>query len=158
VARTLAVAILVFLIPVSMMMPQTFVKEETAKIYGPGNSSCGEWTATRGADSKRPSTGWVQHMMMLVWVEGFLSGSGAMKSGQKETDSSAIELWVDQYCSAHPLETVHETTVHLVISLGGGRKEIRYLSPLDRQSERPVLTVETSHYIHPPRPGTLLVY
>jgi hypothetical protein len=125
VARALAVAVLVFLITVPVMMPQTSAKEETAKIYGPGNSSCGAWTSTRGADSKRPSTEWVQHIMMLVWAEGFLSGSGAMKSGQKETDPSAIELWVDQYCSEHPLETVHETSVHLLVALGGGRKETR---------------------------------
>jgi hypothetical protein len=125
VARTLAVAALVFFITIPVMMPQTSAKEETAKIYGPGNSSCGEWTATRGADSKRPSTEWVQHIVMLGWVEGFLSGSGAMGSGQKETDSSAIELWVDKYCSEHPLETVHETSVHLVVVLGGGRKETR---------------------------------
>jgi hypothetical protein len=125
VPRALAVASLVLLITVPMMVSQTPAKEETTKIYGPGNSSCGEWTATRGVDAKRPSTEWVQHIVMLAWVEGFLSGSGAMKSGQKETDSSAIELWVDQYCSEHPLETVHETSVHLVVALGGSRKETR---------------------------------
>ena len=97
--------------------------EDQARVYGSGNSSCGRWTATRGVDSKRQPTEWVEHLVMEAWTQGFVTGAGAMGSSQKETDSSAIELWIDQYCSQHPLETIHDTAVHLVVALGGARKQ-----------------------------------
>jgi len=69
---------------------------------GLGNSSCGTWTAAR---RERQAFGFEQ------WILGFLSGVG-FQGGERGidplngVDAQAVWGWTDNYCQAHPLETI----------------------------------------------------
>ena len=100
-------------------------------IYGPGHDSCGNWTATRGADANHP-TEMAMHFAEQAWVLGLVTGMAFARSmlalldgaefyakalAQKPTDYNAITLWMDQYCAAHPLEQVHQAAQTLFLEL-----------------------------------------
>lgn len=70
---------------------------------GPGNESCGTWTT----DHLLPNS--VSTYMADSWVTGFLSGIGSAVAGAdplRGTDSNGVVGWIDNYCRAHPVETV----------------------------------------------------
>lgn len=68
-----------------------------------GNSDCGEWVA----NSKT-------NFLMKYWLVGFMSG---LNSGLSTPKNDALEkikspsqifLWMDNFCSKNPLQTVSE--------------------------------------------------
>jgi len=57
----------------------------------------------------------------MVWVSGFISAfnyytssSGNVSNG---IDANGIMAWVDNYCAAHPLDTIATATIELVSDL-----------------------------------------
>lgn len=86
--------------------------------YGPGHTSCGKW-----ADRRNNS---IAHLDQRSWVLGFITGSSWMASAHDvylaDTDSDAIEAWLDQRCAAQPLLDLDEATRALVIELVERRK------------------------------------
>ena len=77
-------------------------------VYGHGNLSCGRWTEDnkRGRDDSE------------VWVLGFVSGAAwASPEPQRQTDSDAMAAWIDQYCGAHPLDTIQRAASVLALEL-----------------------------------------
>lgn len=69
-------------------------------VLGIGNRSCGHWTVERGTKS---------NFIITAWVGGFVSGVGSSGKGfdpAHNLDGDAIWAWVDNYCHAHPLETI----------------------------------------------------
>jgi hypothetical protein len=70
---------------------------------------CGHWFA--GLDGR----------FRKSWVLGFLSGVGYLASSAdlelKPTDHAAVEAWMDQYCTTHPLVTVAEGAHALIAEL-----------------------------------------
>jgi hypothetical protein len=63
--------------------------------------SCETWTANR-------ATGNSDSIQDMLWILGFLSGSGAM-----EVDTGAVGGWLDTYCRANPLKTLREAATAL---------------------------------------------
>lgn len=82
-------------------------------VYGQGTISCGMWLAQRSDVLLQG-----QHKS---WVLGFLSGVGYLASSAdlelKPTDHAAVEAWMDQYCTTHPLVTVAEGAHVLIAEL-----------------------------------------
>jgi hypothetical protein len=74
-----------------------------ATTMGAGNQSCGTWTA----DRRNPDT--TNLLMDISWVAGFLSGIGWSIDGADPLngiDANAVWGWIDNYCSAHPVEAI----------------------------------------------------
>ena len=68
-------------------------------IYGEGTISCGRLVSESSNSVLRP--------VRAAWVRGFISGYGYIHVGVlKETDADAINVWIDNYCHANPLEDV----------------------------------------------------
>lgn len=74
------------------------------QLIGSGLTSCGGWTAAR---RDRQAGGYEQ------WIVGFLSGIGYQGDIEGANplnglDAYAVWAWTDNYCAAHPLETIFE--------------------------------------------------
>jgi hypothetical protein len=87
-----------------------------ATIIGRGVASCGTWTADRRA----PNGG--AAIADEGWVVGFLSGANVESEGNSTdflvgTDADAIFAYIDNYCSAHPLDQISTGAVHLRFEL-----------------------------------------
>ena len=96
--------VLATLIPgVSTSAPRTF------EILGAGASSCGTWTQDRHDNQ------WGED---LEWVLGFMSAYNDYASADhqmtKGTDSAGVAAWMDNYCQAHPLDTIADGTPPLI--------------------------------------------
>jgi hypothetical protein len=76
---------------------------EAFKIIGAGVDSCGTWTADRRQQSGAA-------LQDEQWVVGFLSGIGYRGDDDsdplKGMDAQGVWAWIDNYCLAHPIETV----------------------------------------------------
>jgi hypothetical protein len=80
-------------------------------IYGPGNSSCGAWSATQPGTPSRD--------LFLSWVQGFLTGTGGFNDEQRKTTTEGIQASISTYCQAHPLDTIEVAASTLFVSLFG---------------------------------------
>ncbi len=84
-------------------------------IIGAGNRSCGQWTE----DQRRNEP---DKYIDQEWVEGFLTGynsagtNGVFNLGHG-IDVPALNEWVTNYCSAHPLDTIAVAAAWLKIDL-----------------------------------------
>jgi hypothetical protein len=79
-------------------------KADAYNLIGAGNSSCGTWTAERAhPDQPLP-------LLLTSWVVGFLSGIGWVgQDGDNPlhgVDAEGVWAWVDNYCKAHPIDTI----------------------------------------------------
>jgi hypothetical protein len=84
-------------------------------ILGAGNSSCGLWTSSRKAND-------AQEYILTGWVQGYITAinfSSAFDTGDitKSTDMSGVTAYIDNYCSANPLNTVSQAALSLVLKL-----------------------------------------
>jgi glycogen synthase len=76
-------------------------------IFGVGNQSCGSWTQARHTGTE---------YVDKAWVAGFLTGASAVYlqrfnlSPLNETianrDDQGLWAWLDNYCLAHPLDSI----------------------------------------------------
>jgi hypothetical protein len=70
-------------------------------IMGAGLEYCGAWTEARQQNAAE---------LPEHWLLGYLSGIGSESvSGTdplKSMDAEAVFAWVDNYCRAHPLDTI----------------------------------------------------
>jgi hypothetical protein len=73
-------------------------RENSWNVFGHGNSSCGEWVQPK--DVSRETN--------MAWVLGFLSGAQFGAAAVFETDAAAVEVYMTNYCQAHPLEKIVE--------------------------------------------------
>ena len=78
-------------------------------VYGPGTKSCGKWLADN-TDSNA-------HFINTAWVLGFISGIGYLGWEMKETDSAAINAWIDNYCRSNPLTNIADASAALAREL-----------------------------------------
>jgi hypothetical protein len=70
---------------------------EAHVVYGHGNASCGSWVS---------DTSELIRAAKQAWVLGFLSGVGYAGVSLNKTDSDAVSVWMNNYCQAHPLDTI----------------------------------------------------
>jgi hypothetical protein len=66
---------------------------------GIGAASCGKWSEPHTAGA-----------LEAKWVVGFVSGANMFTENdiidRPEVDYAALMAWMDNYCKAHPLDTV----------------------------------------------------
>jgi hypothetical protein len=88
-------------------------KQKPVLILGEGTETCGSWLQYR---SRAPMS-----FVQEAWVRGFLTGMNAAQSEKndvgKGSDPAAENLWMDNYCRAHPLDTVYTAAVGLWFTL-----------------------------------------
>jgi hypothetical protein len=80
-------------------------------IYGFGARSCGAWVEARREESLTATA-------YEGWMLGFVSGYGYGSEDQlRVTDAKAMSVWLDNYCQAHPLDTIAVASQALVREL-----------------------------------------
>jgi hypothetical protein len=97
-------------------------------VRGDGQASCGAWTKAQahrphiGVDNKlRVTFADMDLASQTAWVSGFLSafdyyGNGSGNVGN-DIDANGILAWIDNYCVAHPLDSIATATIALVSEL-----------------------------------------
>ena len=88
-------------------------------IMGEGLNSCGSWVVAERNDA--------YFGLKVQWVLGFLSGMNmrAKIDGVPTTsnpikqvrDGDAVQVWMDNYCKAHPTEKIGEAATTLMYEL-----------------------------------------
>jgi hypothetical protein len=84
---------------------------------GMGHSSCGAWTKAQNSNDIRDQT---LSAMMGQWVAGYLSAVAVfmpISDGLLRTDWEGIRHWIDNYCQAHPLNSVNDAAAALSLDL-----------------------------------------
>ena|SRR5277367_1987151 len=89
-------------------------------ILGAGGRPCGSWLQVR-------SQALPDSAVLQSWVLGYVTSVNAnvLTVGQdvtKGTSPDALFSWVDDYCAAHPLDSVARATGNLVESLRAKNK------------------------------------
>lgn len=86
----LSVSILLFFLSSSFLEAGEYIS------YGAGTHSCGRWLAARKSND---------YVIYGQWMLGFTSAVGYYDVYDlKDTDAQAMMAWVDNYCSANPLD------------------------------------------------------
>ena len=86
-------------------------------IVGSGGLSCGTWVT----DRQRTSYGM---MLEIAWVEGYITGLNAGLPSEfsnnhqvgAHLDLDGFNVWLDNYCTAHPLDHLIDATDQLYTS------------------------------------------
>ncbi|MFM2434454.1 MAG: putative exported protein [Pseudomonadota bacterium] len=78
-----------------------------------GAPPCENWVKARNENNS-----WLARVFQ-GWLVGYLSGLavGRDKDVLGETDSSSIDLWMDNYCKANPLKDVGDGGIYLYFEL-----------------------------------------
>ncbi len=88
-------------------------------VLGAGLQTCGAWTEARHSDDYDEK---LKAAVIEEWVEGFVSAldmvSPAVNKGTLSTNSDGATGWLDNYCSAHPLDRIGDAAQSLVLELG----------------------------------------
>jgi hypothetical protein len=84
-------------------------------VLGAGNFSCGKWSNERRSQS-------VSGLSAAQWVLGYVSAANRFlltHDGDvaKNTDNAALLAWLDNYCSAHPLDNLNVASGRLILEL-----------------------------------------
>lgn len=98
--RVLTVAATVYATaPTAVMAAQKVPAPTKYIVFGVGTASCGRWV--EAPKDSLPAEGY------LAWVLGFLSGAGwAGADTIRDIDNDAIKVWMNNYCQAHPLDSI----------------------------------------------------
>ena len=85
---------------------------QTYTVGGPGAASCGTWSAERRQDS-------IMVEARLSWILGWLSSASYRGNRDllRDRDNDSLKAWLDNYCTAHPLEYVSDATIALELEL-----------------------------------------
>lgn len=127
--RAVIVSLVVLLVPVAAGA------EDTQTIWAAGMGSefsCGQVVAAleeypalgRHGQLKRDGKTFVsEKAAVMQYVAGFVTGvnTGRDSSHQIMVDSEATELWIKNYCTAHPTENLFRAALAFAISQAGGR-------------------------------------
>lgn len=86
-----------------------------------GVRSCGSWVAEKPAGRDRSIT----RLTTDAWFGGFISGLAASSSTDflKDVDAVSIEIWVDNYCQANPLNSLADAGTELALELMKRKRE-----------------------------------
>lgn len=101
------------LLAAAALVMATPAAAEAVTVMGAGGMSCGHWTTSRRSPVAP------EKMMVVSWVQGFLT-SLALTTNRDLAggrDFDALLGWVDNYCLAHPLESIADATVALADEL-----------------------------------------
>ena len=77
--------------------------------YGVGARSCGKWLEDRRTGNRYDD---------VEWLLGWVSAAGQYRDAQlRHSDSAAMPAWVDNYCTANPLDPIYVGAYKLVEEL-----------------------------------------
>ena len=86
-------------------------------MVGIGNRSCGSWIQARRQNPE-------QAHLLESWVGGYLSGANSIIAPATKRDvlsggidAEGLWAWIDNYCRAHPLDSVSEAADQLAADL-----------------------------------------
>jgi hypothetical protein len=101
------------MIAVALAIAATSPQGRAYRNYGFTDSdACGTWAEYRASGRSQALEG---------WVLGFLSGYNEWGSANGDVapgvKASGVLLWVDEYCKAHPLDSVSNAAFQLVNEL-----------------------------------------
>lgn len=86
---------------------------ENSMVLGAGTLACSQWTAR----SRTVPDSYI----MMSWIHGYVSAYNFLywPSGDitAQTDSAGIAVSLDNYCAAHPLDTLGVATTSLLVDL-----------------------------------------
>lgn len=111
-----------------VLLPAAALADKTTVfVAGNGPTSCGQVVATLEADSnlgqfsqtkEYGKTYVTEKQALMQWVQGFISGVNFSRgpSKQIEQDYASIELWVRNYCTAHPTDKLVDAAWQLARS------------------------------------------
>ena len=98
--------------------------DQVVIIFGTGLKSCAQFvalaeTSPLGESLQMPRDGLTyrsEKYAAMEWVLGYLSQANAAESSahQISLDNEAIELWLKNYCTAHPTDLLAGATRNLV--------------------------------------------
>ena len=106
--RGLLAALVVLAAPVSAL-----ANPEQYNALGPGTMSCGNWSTFRHGNASDwiPQADWVLGYITaynyFIWTRSTNVADGA--------DSDVLMAWIDDYCTAHPLDSLAAATHALVV-------------------------------------------
>jgi hypothetical protein len=107
----LVIAAVRLLLPAALVALLMTGSAEGFALIGSGVESCGTWTASRRQSE-------FAAIQPAQWILGFLSGAGYMSSEGVDplnrVDAQAVWAWVDNYCLAHPLESIEQAGVAFI--------------------------------------------
>jgi hypothetical protein len=91
----------------------------TYTVYGFGTKSCGKWTeAVTAASLRRDIADRYIDMANEQWIAGFVSGAGYTDSKAfRDADIEGIRAFVNNYCTAHPLDKMGDAAEKLIEEL-----------------------------------------
>jgi len=90
--------------------------------YGQGKSSCGEYVAA----SETSRMGKQQRISPYIdWIAGYATLASIQNGIDyfKGTDAKSIQLWLENYCRANPLENFTDAAVQMMKELHGKQME-----------------------------------
>lgn len=101
-------------VAVAFMLVPTIVNANEFTIRGAGVASCGNFIQQR--NNRTAHLHWIMGYVtgVNVFRTSFL-GEGASVDVLNGVDIDAIELWITNYCTENPLETVSDATLALVV-------------------------------------------
>lgn len=114
--REVKLKLRLFVLASMLLIAANFAFAQQVRTIGAGLETCGKWTQDRGANTLEAKIGWSQ---ASHWVSGYLSGVFLSLEFDplKNTDGPAILGWLDNYCRAHPLDTISQASGKLAVEL-----------------------------------------
>ena len=98
----------------------TVANAGAVNVWGIGNDSCGSWTQDRQQQAKTVDSTALAGVRK-AWMEGYLTAKAEdrplLSKGATQTDTDGMAAWIDNYCAAHPLDTLFDATEELAITL-----------------------------------------
>jgi hypothetical protein len=85
-------------------------------IWGWGSESCGSWSAAAQRGTSDP-----KRVAYKAWLTGYVTAANLNRvladRPDFTPDGEGMVGWVDNYCRAHPLETIADASVQLTLEL-----------------------------------------
>ena len=101
-----------FFIAITLLVCSATEIHAQAMIFGIGNQSCGAWTQARAANQWGGLAGWVGG-----YFTGLSEHAGPRNDVTRGIDMPGLLAWIDNYCQAHPLNSVFEASSSLAAEL-----------------------------------------
>lgn len=98
-------------------------------VVGIGTAPCSSWVDARLNKQAQSDEEFIVEMMIISWVQGFLSGGNTQRSGVldgKESnemfelpDSGELSSLLDDYCKRNQLETIYGVSINIFLTVRG---------------------------------------
>ena len=88
--------------------------------YGYGSGTCGAYIkAVEDARENSTCEYSIVKQLYSSWFQGYASGLSHLPGADyvKDMDDNALELWLENYCRAHPLEQFGSACSNLIVEL-----------------------------------------